>query len=49
MYSKLNIHTIVTECQPELSDLESLLNILNTDRELYSFVKRMRKSFVAID
>ncbi|GAA5813402.1 hypothetical protein MFLAVUS_006880 [Mucor flavus] len=39
----------VTECRPEIPELDSLVAEVNIDRDIYSFVKRMRRSFVEID
>ncbi|KAI8082240.1 chromosome segregation protein Spc25-domain-containing protein [Thamnidium elegans] len=39
----------VTECQPEIPEMDSLLAEVNLDRDIYSFVKRMRRSFVEIN
>ncbi|KAI7888684.1 chromosome segregation protein Spc25-domain-containing protein [Mucor mucedo] len=39
----------VTECEPTLPNVESLISNLNSDRDLYSFIKLMRRDFVALD
>lgn len=37
---------IVTECEPQLPELDSLVSDLNISRQLYNFVKLMRIAFV---
>ncbi|GAA5795837.1 hypothetical protein HPULCUR_001199 [Helicostylum pulchrum] len=39
----------VTECQPEIPEMDSLLAKVNIDRDIYSFVKRVRRSFVEVN
>ncbi|KAI9272096.1 chromosome segregation protein Spc25-domain-containing protein [Helicostylum pulchrum] len=39
----------VTECQPEIPEMDSLLAEVNIDRDIYSFVKRVRRSFVEVN
>jgi hypothetical protein len=40
------LYAIVSHCSPPLQEMELLLNQLNNDREIYTFVKRVRKAFV---